>query len=331
MLSLLSENRPCLLFRELFLRQLSEHVRTPLAISDTPDHRRLAQEADKLFLAAKQPTSLLNTPVNAAQCSEVEQHIDAACWYHRKCSVTRRRNVYHPVSTKRNRETPGRANSSIRRFLVDTGAQVSVAPATWFERRSGQPGSPLHAANGTSIPTYGSRNVPLCFNHRTYQAHLIIAVVKRPLLEKEHLQDIRTVCGRLRDFGLVIRLEKCLFGQKYSTFWAIKSPTLAPYHYPQRSRQSRFPQAYNGQRTPGIPRDDQFLSSLHPQGRCSPSSSSRSTEQIPTPTTSEMDNRNGSSFHSQQSSPLSCYYAQSSCPRCTYLLIRQLVQSWSNM
>ncbi|GFR69541.1 Pol polyprotein [Elysia marginata] len=36
--------------------------------------------------------------------------------------------------------------------------------------------------------------------------------------EKEHLQDIRTVCGRLRDSGLVIRLEKCLFGQKSLDF-----------------------------------------------------------------------------------------------------------------
>ena len=30
--------------------------------------------------------------------------------------------------------------------------------------------------------------------------------------EEEHLKDIRTVCGRLRDFGLVAKLEKCLFG-----------------------------------------------------------------------------------------------------------------------
>ncbi|GFS22487.1 Pol polyprotein [Elysia marginata] len=29
---------------------------------------------------------------------------------------------------------------------------------------------------------------------------------------------MRTVCGRLRDFGLVIRLEKCLFGQKSLDF-----------------------------------------------------------------------------------------------------------------
>ncbi|GFR78480.1 Pol polyprotein [Elysia marginata] len=64
----------------------------------------------------------------------------------------------------------------------DTGAQVSVVSATWFERRSGQSGFPFQAANATSIPTYGSRNVPFCFNHRSYQARLIIADVKRPLL-----------------------------------------------------------------------------------------------------------------------------------------------------
>ena len=30
--------------------------------------------------------------------------------------------------------------------------------------------------------------------------------------EKEHMDDIRKVCERLRDFGLAIRLEKCIFG-----------------------------------------------------------------------------------------------------------------------
>ncbi|GFS16759.1 transposon Ty3-G Gag-Pol polyprotein [Elysia marginata] len=46
-----------------------------------------------------------------------------------------------------------------RRFLVDTGAQVSVIPPTWFDRHHGQHGPPLQAANGTSISTYGSRTV----------------------------------------------------------------------------------------------------------------------------------------------------------------------------
>ena len=65
---------------------------------------------------------------------------------------------------------------------MDTGAQVSVIPPTWFDRRHGQGGPPLQAANGTSIPTYGVRNVSLRFNETTYDARLIIADVNRPLL-----------------------------------------------------------------------------------------------------------------------------------------------------
>ena len=69
-----------------------------------------------------------------------------------------------------------------RRFLVDTGTQVYVIPPTWFDRHHGQGGPPLQAANGTSIPTYGARNVSLHFNETTYDARLIIADVKRLLL-----------------------------------------------------------------------------------------------------------------------------------------------------
>ena len=36
--------------------------------------------------------------------------------------------------------------------------------------------------------------------------------------EEEHVADIRSVCGRLQDFGLVVRLDKCLFGQKSIDF-----------------------------------------------------------------------------------------------------------------
>ncbi|GFS08319.1 Pol polyprotein [Elysia marginata] len=38
------------------------------------------------------------------------------------------------------------------------------------------------------------------------------------LSEQEHLKDIRSVCSRLQDAGLVIKLEKCLFGQKSLEF-----------------------------------------------------------------------------------------------------------------
>ena len=36
--------------------------------------------------------------------------------------------------------------------------------------------------------------------------------------EREHISDIRTVCKRLNDFGLTIRLEKCTFGVKSIDF-----------------------------------------------------------------------------------------------------------------
>ncbi|GFR81953.1 Pol polyprotein [Elysia marginata] len=36
--------------------------------------------------------------------------------------------------------------------------------------------------------------------------------------DKEHLQDLHTVCSWLQDFGLVIKLEKCILGQKRLDF-----------------------------------------------------------------------------------------------------------------
>ncbi|GFO33731.1 retrovirus-related pol polyprotein [Plakobranchus ocellatus] len=54
-----------------------------------------------------------------------------------------------------------------RHFLVDTGAQVSVIPPTWHERHFGQRGQALQAANGTTISTFGSRDVKLHCDIRT--------------------------------------------------------------------------------------------------------------------------------------------------------------------
>ena len=73
-------------------------------------------------------------------------------------------------------------------YLVDTGAQVSVVPATWLDKRSGPIGTPLQAANGTPILTYGARNALLNINNRIYKARLIMADVKYPLLGADFLR-----------------------------------------------------------------------------------------------------------------------------------------------
>ena len=48
-----------------------------------------------------------------------------------------------------------------RQFLIDTGAQISVLPATRADVASGKRGCELVAANGTSIQTFGKRTVPV--------------------------------------------------------------------------------------------------------------------------------------------------------------------------
>ena len=69
-----------------------------------------------------------------------------------------------------------------RRYLVDNGAQVSVIPASYIDRRSGATTDPLEASNGSSIATYGARNASLCFGGRVYSARIVIADMRLPLL-----------------------------------------------------------------------------------------------------------------------------------------------------
>ena len=75
-----------------------------------------------------------------------------------------------------------------RRFLVDTGAQVSVIPPTLVDKRFATPQESLQAANGTSIATYGQRNTILRLGSHSYSARLVIADVKRPLLGADFLR-----------------------------------------------------------------------------------------------------------------------------------------------
>ena len=75
-----------------------------------------------------------------------------------------------------------------RCFLGDTGAQVSVTPASKLDKKTGPRGPPLQAANGSTITTYGTRVVCFRFGQRNFQARLIAADVSRPLLGADFLR-----------------------------------------------------------------------------------------------------------------------------------------------
>ena len=78
---------------------------------------------------------------------------------------------------------------SKRRFLVDTGAEVSVIPASGLDTRTRHSGPPLLAANRSSIRTYGMRALSLRFGSSTYKWNFVVADVARPLLGADFLRS----------------------------------------------------------------------------------------------------------------------------------------------
>jgi cleavage and polyadenylation specificity factor subunit 1 len=82
-------------------------------------------------------------------------------------------------------------SNSGRRFLVDTGAQVSVIPAQAADRVAPQASTEhryLQAANGSRIKVYGDSYNTLSFAGRKYRAYLLRADVQRPLLGADFLR-----------------------------------------------------------------------------------------------------------------------------------------------
>lgn len=94
MLALLGDHRPCFLFRELFLQQLPEQVRSALANSVITDFRQLAKEADTFFSAGKRcfTATHATTPVDpihpagsiSATAVARRQRPSGLCFYHMK-------------------------------------------------------------------------------------------------------------------------------------------------------------------------------------------------------------------------------------------------------
>ena len=106
-------------------------------------------------------------------------------------------------------------------FLVDTGAEVSVFPATGLETRTKQPGPSLVAANGSSIKTYGVRTIPLCFATKKYKWDFIIAEVSRPLLGADFL--------RANSLLVDLKGKRLVDAETYSSTPLRKAGPLAPH------------------------------------------------------------------------------------------------------
>ena len=88
-------------------------------------------------------------------------------------------------------------NHSGRTFLIDTGAQVSLLPATAHARRHPSPTAPkLVAANGSSIASYGTQQTHVQLGKRKFTVTFIIADVRRPILGADFLRRHKLLVGQ---------------------------------------------------------------------------------------------------------------------------------------
>lgn len=74
------------------------------------------------------------------------------------------------------------------RFLVDTGAEVSVVPASLADRRCAPQTSPLQAVNNSAIATYGQRSLTIDLGlRRTFRWVFIAADIRLAILGADFL------------------------------------------------------------------------------------------------------------------------------------------------
>ncbi len=208
MLALLGNHPPCLLFEQLFLERLPEDIRIQLVDTKIENHRDLSRRADALWSSRNMTSFDANTIQRtrkqpAGSRSQPKTTASQFCYYHRTFGEAARQ-CRHPCTwsetdkvcrslvaavTCHNRGLLFIYDSITKQpFLVDTGAEVSVLPATSLEKRTMSPGPhSLRAANGTSIWTYGYRNVTLHIASNIYNWSFLIANVSRALLGADFL------------------------------------------------------------------------------------------------------------------------------------------------
>nr|VZI03769.1 unnamed protein product [Spirometra erinaceieuropaei] len=178
------------LVKKMFLKRLPADVQTILASGSqdlTLSH--LAEMADRMIeIQRLQPPSVAQISTSSSTVNEqLLKQISGRTFY--VCdNVTR------------------------RRFLLDTGAQISVVPPNPVDRRSPSPGLHLQAANCSFISTFGSRSLTLNIGlRRSFSWIFVIADVPHAILGSDFLAefDLLVDCPRFclldRTTGLSVR------------------------------------------------------------------------------------------------------------------------------
>ena len=90
-------------------------------------------------------------------------------------------------------------------WLVDGGASLTLVPPTPEERVKGPASTPLHAANGTPINCYGTRQMTLSLGSRLFDWEIVVADVATPLIGADFLMEYHLAADHT--LGLLVDLD----------------------------------------------------------------------------------------------------------------------------
>ena len=88
---------------------------------------------------------------------------------------------------------------------MDGGASLTLVPPTPEERAKGPASTPLHAANGTPINCYGTRQMTLSLGSRLFDWEIVVADVATPLIGADFLMEYHLAADHT--LGLLVDLD----------------------------------------------------------------------------------------------------------------------------
>lgn len=104
--------------------------------------------------------------------------------------------------------------NSSKRFLIDTGADISIIPAVTFHKFKQPDSRFLYAANGTPIKTYGLQLHRIDFHlRRPFDFEFIVADVTHPIIGADFLSK----------FGLLVDLKNRQLSTTFKGYFAENS------------------------------------------------------------------------------------------------------------
>ncbi|BHF66484.1 hypothetical protein SprV_0200950100 [Sparganum proliferum] len=178
--------------------------------SSVNDHllKQVSAMADEMASLKMQLARLTSSRSCSRRRSRSRPRTADTCWYHTNFGVKTRKPVSQRIDATVFSGFSGSGRTfyvcdtaTRRRFLVDTGAQISVVPPTAADHRFPSPGLHLQAANCSPIPTFGSLSLTLNIGlRRSFTWIFVIAAVPHAILGSDFLAefDLLVDCRRAR-------------------------------------------------------------------------------------------------------------------------------------